>query len=66
MNITPEHVALLKIAEQKHSTDNLVTRVLTLKAKCRTHKQIADTLGISASYVNHIITATRKASVFSN
>lgn len=61
MNITPEHINLFKFATQKRSTDELVTNVLRLKAECKTHKQIASILGVSPSYVNHIITQTRKA-----
>lgn len=60
MNITPEHLALFKLATQQSSTDNLVTNVLRLKAECKTHKQISSVLGISTSYVNHIICTVRK------
>lgn len=60
MKITPEHISLFKFATQQSSTDNLVTNVLRLKAECKTHKQIASILGISSSYVNHIITTVRK------
>lgn len=66
MNITPEHISLFKFATQRSSTDNLVTNVLRLKAECKTHKQIAAILGISASYVNHIITTVRKQSKLTN
>lgn len=62
MHITPEHISLFKFATQQSSTNNLVTNVLRLKAECKTHKQIASILGISSSYVNHIITTVRKQS----
>lgn len=61
MIITPEHIELLKTAEQKRSTSSLVTRVLLLKAEGKSHTEIADVIGISKSYVNHMITQTRKA-----
>lgn len=60
MKITPEHLALFKLATQQSSTDNLVTNVLRLKAECKTHKQIFSILGISTSYVNNIICTVRK------
>lgn len=66
MNITPEHISLYRFANQQSSTDNLVTNVLRLKVECKTHKQIASILGISASYVNHIITTVRKQSQLTN
>lgn len=66
MIITPEHIELLKTAEQKCSTSSLVTRVLLLKAEGKSHAEIADVIGISKSYVNHIITQTRKASKLTN
>ena len=66
MKITQEHLHLFKFATQQSSTDNLVTNVLRLKAECKTHKQIASILGISASYVNHIITTVRKQFMLDN
>ncbi len=66
MNITPEHISLYKLATQQNSTDALVTKVLHLKAECKTHREIASILGISASYVNLIITRVRKQCELNN
>ncbi|UQQ40215.1 helix-turn-helix domain-containing protein [Enterobacter roggenkampii] len=66
MKITKEHIEILKSAKNNKLVERTYTAVLTLKAQGRTHKQIADTLNISTSYVNHIITQTRKAAKLTN